>query len=139
VRRRDPRLRRAGEHAHDRPRVTAPRRPGAPRRGFWEAPPSETALRGLGAEPGELPDIAGLVAAAQAAGYEPGYAHLSTTAEWDHYEWSWTGGAHRVGADRGPGGRPVGGPGAGPEHRRQYLAGYRRELGFATVVLHDVG
>lgn len=23
------------------------------------------------------------------------------------------------------------------EHRRQYLAGYRGELGFATVVLHD--
>lgn len=59
--------------------------------GYWEAPPSEAALRELGAEPGELPDIAGLVAEAQKPGSEAGYAHLSTAAEWDEYEWCWTG------------------------------------------------
>ena len=60
-------------------------------RATGRATPSQKALDALGAEPGELPDIAGLVAEAQRHGFEPGYGHLSTAAEWDHYEWSWTG------------------------------------------------
>jgi hypothetical protein len=59
--------------------------------GYWEGTPTETALEALGAEPGELPDVAGLVAEAQRSGFEPGCGHLSTAAEWDHYEWSSTG------------------------------------------------
>ena len=106
--------------------------------GFWEAPPSERALRELGAEPGELPDIAGLVAQAQEAGYEPGYAHLSTAAEWDHYEWSWTGALTEWALTEAPEADRQPALELAREHRRQYLAGYRHELGFATVVLHDV-
>jgi SAM-dependent methyltransferase len=106
--------------------------------GFWEAPPSERALRELGAGPGELPDIEGLVAAAQDAGYEPGYAHLSTTAEWDHYEWSWTGALTEWALTEAPDADRPAALELAREHRRQYLAGYRRELGFATLVLIDV-
>jgi SAM-dependent methyltransferase len=107
--------------------------------GFWETPPSERALRALGAEPGELPDVDGLVAEAQTAGYEPGYAHLSTTAEWDHYEWSWTGALTEWALTEAPAEDRASALELAREHRRQYLAGYRRELGFATVVLIDVG
>jgi SAM-dependent methyltransferase len=107
--------------------------------GFWEAPPSERALRELGAEPDELPDMAGLVAQAQEAGYEPGYAHLSTAAEWDHYEWSWTGALAEWALTEAPEADREPALELAREHRRQYLAGYRHELGFATVVLHDLG
>jgi SAM-dependent methyltransferase len=107
--------------------------------GFWEAPPSEQALRELGAEPDELPDMNGLVEQARAAGYEPGYAHLSSTAEWDHYEWSWTGALIEWALTEASGADRADALELAREHRRQYLTGYRHELGFATVVLHDVG
>jgi len=107
--------------------------------GFWDAPPSESALRELGAEPGELPDMSGLVEQARAAGYEPGYAYLSSTAEWDHYEWSWTGALTEWALTEASDADRAGALELAREHRRQYLTGYRRELGFATVVLHDVG
>ncbi|GAA3183503.1 class I SAM-dependent methyltransferase [Blastococcus jejuensis] len=105
--------------------------------GYWEAPPSEAALRELGAEPGELPDIAGLVAEAQESGFEAGYAHLSTAAEWDEYEWCWTGALTEWALTEAPAEDRVAALELAREHRRQYLAGYRGELGFATVVLHD--
>jgi SAM-dependent methyltransferase len=105
--------------------------------GYWEGTPSQKALDALGAEPGELPDIAGLVAEALRHGFEPGYGHLSTAAEWDHYEWSWTGSltdwalSEEAGLDRAAALELA------REHRRQFLDGYRGELGFATLVLHD--
>ena len=107
--------------------------------GYWEGTPTQEALDALGAGPGELPDVAGLVAAAQRAGFEPGYGHLSTAAEWDDYEWSWTGaltGWALTEAD--PDDRETA-LALAREHRRQWLAGYRGQLGFATVVLHDTG
>jgi SAM-dependent methyltransferase len=106
---------------------------------YWEGTPSEGALEALGAEPGELSDVAGLVAATRTAGFEPGYGHLSTAAEWDHYEWCWTGAlaewalSDAAGEDRAQALELAG------DHRRQYLEGYRGALGFATLVLHDTG
>jgi SAM-dependent methyltransferase len=106
--------------------------------GYWEGTPSATALAALGAEPGELPGIAALVERVQQAGFEPGYGHLSTAAEWDHYEWCWTGALSEWALteagdeDREPALELA------REHRRQFLGGYRGELGFATLVLHDV-
>ncbi|MGY1653118.1 SAM-dependent methyltransferase [Geodermatophilus sp. SYSU D01119] len=106
--------------------------------GFWEAGPSERALAGLGAEPGELPDLPGLLAEVARCGFEPGYAHLSTTAEWDEYEWCWTGALTEWAlTEAGPGEREEALE-AARTHRRQWLEGYRRELGFLTAVLHDV-
>jgi SAM-dependent methyltransferase len=106
--------------------------------GYWEGTPSQGALAAPGAGPGELPDLMGLVERARAAGFEPGYGHLSTAPEWDHYEWCWTGAltewalTEAAEEDRGPA------LDLAREHRRQFLAGYRGELGFATLVLHDV-
>jgi SAM-dependent methyltransferase len=105
--------------------------------GFWEAGPSEAALAGLGAEPGELPDLPGLLAEVTRAGFEPGYGHVSTQPEWDEYEWCWTGALTEwalTGADDGEREQALD---AARTHRRQWLEGYRGELGFLTVVLHD--
>ena len=103
--------------------------------GFWETPPTQAALDGLEAEPGDFPELAALVEDVQRFGYEPGFGHVSTAEEWDDYEWSWTGSlatwALTEAADR------AGALEAARTHRRQWLAGYRGQLGFVTLVLHD--
>ena len=105
--------------------------------GYWEGTPTQSALDALGTEPGELPDVAGLVAAAAKAGYEPGYGHLSTVAEWDDYEWSWTGALTGWALTEASPEERLAGLALAREHRRQWLEGYRGQLGFATLVLHD--
>ncbi|PWW21584.1 methyltransferase family protein [Geodermatophilus normandii] len=105
--------------------------------GFWESGPSDAALAGLGAEPGELPDLPGLLAEVQRCGFEPGYAHLSTLAEWDEYEWCWTGALTEWALTEADGAERAAALDAARTHRRQWLEGYRGELGFLTAVLHD--
>jgi SAM-dependent methyltransferase len=107
--------------------------------GYWEGTPTQGALDILGAELGELPGIGGLVTEAVHHGFEPGYAHLSSAAEWDRYEWSWTGAlAGWALREAAPQDREQA-LDLAREHRRQYLEGYRGQLGFATLVLHDLG
>ena len=104
--------------------------------GFWETPPTPAALIGLGAEPGDFPELHGLVADLPRFGFEPGYGHVSTAGEWDDYEWSWTGAlvdwALTEAAD------PTAALEAARTHRREWLGGYRGQFGFATLVLHDL-
>jgi SAM-dependent methyltransferase len=107
--------------------------------GYWEGTPTQAALEALGAEPGELPDLGGLVREIQRHGFEPGYAHLSSAEEWDDYEWSWTGALTAWALDEADGEDREAALALAREHRRQWLEGYRGELGFATVVLHDTG
>ena len=105
--------------------------------GFWDGDPSPQAMSALGAAPGELPDLSGLVETARAAGWEPGYGHISSAEEWDDYEWSWTGSltdwalTEAGDADRASALAMAG------THREEWLAGYRGQLGFLTLVLHD--
>jgi SAM-dependent methyltransferase len=106
--------------------------------GFWESGPSEAALAGLQAEPGELPDLPGLLAEVARAGFEPGYGHVSTPAEWDEYEWCWTGALTEWALTEAPDdAEREQALEAARTHRRQWLEGYRGQLGFLTVVLHD--
>ena len=105
--------------------------------GFWESGPSDRALQGLGAAPGELPDLTGLLAGVGRAGFEPGYAHLSTLAEWDEYEWSWTGSLTEWALTEATPAEREEALLAARTHRSQWLEGYRGELGFLTAVLHD--
>jgi SAM-dependent methyltransferase len=106
--------------------------------GFWDGDPTPQAMSALGAEPGELPGLTDLVEAAHAAGYEPGFGHVSSAEEWDDYEWSWTGAltewalTEAAEADRASALAMAG------THREEWLAGYRGQLGFLTLVLHDV-
>jgi len=107
--------------------------------GYWEGTPTQAALDALGAAPGELPDLGGLVREIQQHGYEPGYAHLSSAEEWDDYEWSWTGALTGWALEEADQADRDAALALAREHRRQWLEGYRGRLGFATVVLHDTG
>ena len=106
--------------------------------GFWDGEPTPQAMSALGAGPNELPGLAELVETVHAAGYEPGYGHVSSAEEWDDYEWSWTGSltewalTEATGADRESALAMAG------THREEWLDGYRGQLGFLTVVLNDL-
>ncbi len=103
--------------------------------GFWEVPPTKAALSGLDTTPDEFTDLPGLVDTAAKGGWAPVYAHVSEAAEWDDYEWSWTGSLTGWALDN------PGHPGAAEAlsvaraHRDSWLRGYRGVLGFATLVL----
>lgn len=100
--------------------------------GFWEQPPSDR-LREL---IGDLPDLAGAVRSCEDAGWAPVAGHVSTAAEWDAYEWAWTGSLTRWAlAHGGPDGEQA--LAVAREHRQEWLAGYRGRLGFVTLALQD--
>jgi SAM-dependent methyltransferase len=103
--------------------------------GFWETPPTAAALDALDAKPAEFDDLPGLVAQAERAGWTPIYAHVSDLAEWDHYEWSWVGSLTEWALDNPGHPDAAEALAAAREHRAQWLGGYRRVLGFATLVL----
>lgn len=105
--------------------------------GVWDGAPTPEALAGMGAEPGDLQELANLVTDLRRFGFEPGFGHVSTPAEWDHYEWSWTG-SLATWALEDPDGRAEALE-AARTHRQEWLGGYRGRLGFVTLVLHDLG
>ncbi len=106
---------------------------------FWEAPPSRTAQQVLRAGPDDFPDLTGVLDSVREYGFEPGYGHISTLQEWDEYEWAWIGSlthwALREAPDHEERQQALD---AAREHRRAWLHGYRGQLGFATLVLHDI-
>lgn len=107
--------------------------------GFWEAPPSPAAQEALRAGPGDFRDLASLVRTAQENGFEPGYGHVSTLEEWDDYEWSWTGSLIDWALHEAPSARDREQVlGVARDHRHGWLSGYRKQLGFLTLILNDV-
>ena len=106
---------------------------------FWQSAPTPQALSALQAAAEDFPDLPGLLAHVEKASFEPGFGHVSTLAEWDDYEWSWTASLidwalHQAPTDA----EREQALAAAREHRHQWLNGYRQVLGFATLVLHDV-
>jgi SAM-dependent methyltransferase len=99
--------------------------------GFWEDAPSPRALGAIG----ELPDLAGLVAACQAHEWQVIDGHVSTAEEWDRYEWSWVGSLTRWALDHHGTEDGAAALVTAREHLDQWLSGYRGQLGFATLVL----
>ncbi len=106
---------------------------------IWEGVPTAAALAALEVPADAYPDLAGLVRAFRAHGFEPSFGHVSTLHEWDAYQLSWTGSVvdwavreaptvedrdHALAVAR--------------EQRDAWIGGARGELGFATFVLHDV-
>lgn len=103
--------------------------------GFWEREPSPGALDGLGASREEFADLATTVDHVAAEGWTPVYGHVSTAAEWDDYEWSWTGSLSRWALDHPGHPDSVQALRAAAGHREGWLRGYRGTLGFVTLVL----
>jgi SAM-dependent methyltransferase len=105
--------------------------------GFWDGEPTPQAMSALGAAPGELPSLDGLVQAGRDAGYEPGYGHVSSAEEWDDYEWSWTGSLTEWALTEADEADRASALAMAGTHRDEWLTGYRGQLGFLTLVLHD--
>ncbi|MFI9555487.1 SAM-dependent methyltransferase [Nonomuraea endophytica] len=97
---------------------------------FWERPPAPETLEAIG----QYPELAGTVETAESDDWLTIYAHVSERAEWDEYEWSWTGTLTRWAAS-------TSGPDADQaleaarEHRDLWLNGYRDTLGFVSLLL----
>ncbi|WP_067182990.1 SAM-dependent methyltransferase [Microtetraspora niveoalba] len=102
--------------------------------GFWESPPTPELAAQLVDDPDEYADLGGTVARAENAGYVTVYAHTSELAEWDDYEWSWTGTLLRW-AEEHPGPDGEAAREAALAHREMWLNGYRRVLGFVSLLL----
>lgn len=65
---------------------------------------------------------------------------MSTLEEWDDYEWSWTGSLTSWALNEASSNEDrQNALAAAREHRDGWIRGYRRQLGFATVILHDLG
>lgn len=105
---------------------------------FWERTPGPAALVALHAAAEDFPTLPGLVALVRQHGFEPTFGHVSTLAEWDDYEWCWTGSLTRWALRDAP--TPTLRAEAlavATEHRDGWLGGYRGVLGFVTLVLAD--
>lgn len=102
--------------------------------GFWEREPDEATLAaGFAAD--EYADLATTVDRVTADGWTPVYGHVSTRAEWDEYEWSWTGTLARWALDHADDPDGAAAAKAAADHRADWLHGYRGTLGFVTLVL----
>ncbi len=106
--------------------------------GFWEREPGEEILA-AGFTPDEYTDLPTTIDRIEAKGWVTAYAHTSTRAEWDDYEWSWTGTLarwaleHPEDPDSGEALRTA------RRHRDEWLRGYRDTLGFVTLLLQRDG
>jgi SAM-dependent methyltransferase len=104
--------------------------------GFWQRPPTSSALAALGET--ALTDLADLVETAEQAGWTPVYAHVSDPGEWDDYEWSWVGSLTQWALDNPGHPDAAEARAVASEHRDRWLRGYRDVLGFVTLVLGRV-
>ena len=102
---------------------------------FWETPPTPEALAALDVKPQDHSSIAELVDVAERSGWAPVYAHVSDTAEWDDYEWSWTGSLTAWALDNPGHPDAAAALALARDHRDRWLRGYRNVLGFVTLVL----
>jgi len=102
--------------------------------GFWEREPTGATLD-VGFAADEYADLAATVDQVTGDGWVPVYAHVSTTQEWDDYEFSWTGTLGRWALDHPDDSESSAALEIAAQHRREYLHGYRGTLGFLTVVL----
>lgn len=102
---------------------------------FWEQPPGARALEALGAAAGDYRDLASTVEAVRAVGWEPLDGHVSSLAEWDAYEWSWTGSLTRWAVEHPEHPSSAEVLEVAAQHRTAWLGGYRGTLGFVTLLL----
>jgi SAM-dependent methyltransferase len=105
--------------------------------GFWEREPT-AAVMDAGFAVDEFEDLATTIDRVTAGGWVPVYGHVSTTEEWDDYEFSWTGTLSRWALEHPSDPHSTTALEAATAHRREWLHGYRRTLGFVTLILRSV-
>ncbi|BBA98442.1 hypothetical protein RVR_4627 [Actinacidiphila reveromycinica] len=105
--------------------------------GFWEQPPPPERLAAMwpGAFAGELPDLAGLVDLAVAAGFRPSWIETASCDEWHDFESGYQSGAEDWLAAHP--GHPLAAETRTrlDTHRANWLRGYRGYLGIAYLTL----
>ncbi|MFI5533884.1 SAM-dependent methyltransferase [Kitasatospora sp. NPDC051853] len=106
---------------------------------FWERKPGAAALKALGVPEKEYTDLPGLVTRITEAGWAPVDAHVSSLAEWDAYEWSWTGSLTEWALEHPDHPDAAEALTTATEHRDGWLNGYRGTLGFVTLLLRATG
>lgn len=102
--------------------------------GFWDAPPHEGTFA-AGFEVDDHRPLAEVVDLVVSTGWEVVAAHVSSTEEWDAYEWAWTGTLTRWAIEHPDDPDADGARAAAREHRHHWLRGWRGVLGFVTLVL----
>ncbi|GAA4841746.1 class I SAM-dependent methyltransferase [Kitasatospora terrestris] len=100
--------------------------------GYWEREPDALSLEIFG---DALTDLRTTVERVEADGWTPVFAHTSSPAELDHYEWSWTGSLADWALDHPEDPDAPEALRVAKEHRDEWLGGYRRSFGFVTLVL----
>jgi SAM-dependent methyltransferase len=106
--------------------------------GFWEREPGADLRAEIEAPEQPYLDLAGTIATVAADGWTPVYGHVSTLAEWDEYEFSWTGSLARWALDHPDDPDSKQALEESVAHRDMWL-GYRGVLGFVTLVLRRTG
>ncbi|MGW2297749.1 SAM-dependent methyltransferase [Streptomyces violaceorubidus] len=99
--------------------------------GFWERDPSAEAVELLGA----LDDLPTTLERVAADGWTPVDGHISTRAELDAYEWSWTGALATWALDHPGDPDRAQALATATDHRDGWLRGYRDPFGFLCLVL----
>jgi SAM-dependent methyltransferase len=105
--------------------------------GYWRRPPSDAYLSALGAASAdELPDLAGLMRAAEETGLIPLHSSVASEADWDRYEWRLILNAERWAAAHGddPGAELLR-ERARRARERMTMPEGRETLGFALILL----
>jgi SAM-dependent methyltransferase len=103
--------------------------------GFWEQPPTTDQAAAVGHEPDSLPDLAGLVDLAIAAGFRPLSIETASRDEWERFESGFLADTEQW--LRRYGDRPEAADvrATADAHRNEWLRGYRNLLGFAYLTL----
>jgi SAM-dependent methyltransferase len=102
---------------------------------FWEQEPEPAVRAELEDGPQKYTDLPTTVASVVADGWTPVYGYVSTRAEWDDYEWSWTGSLAQWALDHPDHPDHDQALQASTAHRRSWLNGYRGVLGFVVLLL----
>lgn len=104
--------------------------------GFWEEPPSEEALLGLGGGTvDEFTDLLGTLAAAEQRSLRVVHTEISTQEQWDTYEQSWCDALEEYATENPSDPDAEAFSAIANQHRTGYLEGYRGVLGFVLILL----
>ncbi|GAB2817189.1 SAM-dependent methyltransferase [Lentzea nigeriaca] len=102
---------------------------------FWEREPDAAVRAELEDGPQKYADLPTTVAQVVADGWTPVYGYISTIAEWDEYEWCWTGTLARWALDNPEHPSSDLALQTSAAHRTSWLGGYRGVLGFVVLLL----